>query len=86
MKIAKYKDVEFGIETVSSELLENCSSYVRVSGFIEAEFPPLSSDEQIQKHVAALDKTREQVVTEFTRKLADIDRRKSELLAITYKP
>lgn len=85
MKIAKYKDVEFGFEVVGNEFLDNVESYVRISEFVDVEFPPISSDELIQKHVSVLDKAREKVVTEFTRKLADIDRRKSELLSITHQ-
>lgn len=85
MRIAKYKCLEFGYETFSDGGLDDAGSYVRISEFVDVEFPPLTSDEQIQKHVSALDRTRESVVEEFSRKLAAIDRKKSELLAITHQ-
>lgn len=87
MKIAQFKSLEHGFETVAGEELGGCSdSYVRMTEWAEVEFTPLSGDEHIQGAVAALDRQRERVTDEFSQKLADIDRRKSELLAITHQP
>lgn len=86
MKIAKFKSLDCGYETVHTNGLDGSDSYVRISEYVDVEFPPLPNDELIQGAVVALDRKREQVSEEFTRKLADIDRQKSELLAITHQP
>lgn len=86
MKIAQFKNIEHGFNSIQGEEFEEIRGYVRLSEYLDVEFSPISDDSQIQKHVAALDKVRQGVVYEFTRKLADIDRQKSELLAITHNP
>lgn len=85
MKVARYKSVEHGYENVNDGSLEGCASYVRISEFVDVEFPPLDNDEQIQKEVAALDHVRQKTVEEFSRKLAEIDQRKRNLLALTHQ-
>jgi hypothetical protein len=59
--------------------------YVRVSDIVEIEFPPLSDDAVVAGAIRALDETRAELSREFARKLADIDRQKAELLAITHQ-
>ncbi len=82
MKVAKFKSLEYGYESVSDEGLDHLPNYVRLSEYVDVEFPPLGRDEVIQKQVSALDAVRERIVEEFTGKLAEIDRRKQELLAL----
>jgi hypothetical protein len=86
MKIAKYKRVgEYGYETVSDDGLENCADYIRISEFIEVDFPPLESKEVIQRHLEALDRTETEVRSKFQEMLNSIEQQRAELRAITYK-
>lgn len=87
MKIAQFKSIEHGFETVAGEELgRRLDSYVRMSEWAEVNFKSLSGDEHIQGAIAALDRQKEKVTEEFSRKLADIDRRESEMLSITHQP
>jgi hypothetical protein len=86
MKIAKYKRLgEYGYETVSDEGLENCADYVRVSEFVDIEFPPLESNEVIQRQLNALDRAENEVRAKFQDMLNSIEQQRAELRAITYK-
>jgi hypothetical protein len=85
MKIAKYKRLgEYGYETVSDDGLENCADYVRVSEFVDIEFPPLESKEVIQRQLEALDRTESEVRSRFQEALNSIEHQRAELRAITY--
>lgn len=86
MKIAKYKDIQYGYDCYQSESFDAVPGYVRLTEFLEVEFKLLDSDSQIQKHVAALDHKRQKIVEDFTAKLAELDAQKAELLALTYQP
>lgn len=86
MKIAKFKSLGHGYETVHTKALDGCDGYVRISEYVDVEFPPLADAEMINNAIVALDRRREKIVDEFTDKLAEIDQQKSELLAITHQP
>jgi hypothetical protein len=61
------------------------SGYVRISEWQAVEFAPMGRGEVVAKQVQVLDEMRAAVVDEFTNKLATIDARKRELLAITHE-
>jgi len=84
MKIAQYKSVEHGYLSIcDAETFDRVPEYIRVSEHVEVEFPALPPEDLVAQEVEALDKVRANVVEEFCDKLAIIDRRKSELLALT---
>ena len=63
----------------------DCSEYWISLGEVEIEFdlPPMPSDEELtNRQVKYLRKGREEVVKEFTTKLANIDEQIEELLAL----
>lgn len=86
MKVALYKSLDFGFESVAGPELENSDTFVRVSEFTDITFPPLRGNDQVQRAVAVLDRMRAKTVTEYHDKLAEIERKRSELLALTHQP
>lgn len=85
-RIALFKHIEFGYETSCSEHMEDSDKYVRISEYVNVEFPELSGDDQIAGQVRKLDELRDKEVAEHVQRLAAIDERKSRLLAITHQP
>src|SRR4051812_31587780 len=76
-----------GIYSSKEPDLKYCpAGYVRVSEWIEVEFPPLESAEVIAAQVAEVNKMREKVVAEFTAKLSGIDAYLANLRAVTHQP
>lgn len=62
------------------------ADYARISEYVDVEFPPLDAQTIVAGQVAQLDAQRSEVVEEFTKQLAVIDRRKAELISINYEP
>jgi hypothetical protein len=62
-----------------------CEGYIRISEWIDVEFPPLAPKALVAAEISQLDAERQEVVTEFAQRLKDIDDRKQELMAITYE-
>lgn len=85
MKIAVYKDVQYNFESICKDSFEGVKGYVRVSDFVEVEFPKLSDDETIQKQLHALDEVRAEVSRKFAEALKEIDDAKAQLQALTYE-
>lgn len=85
MKVALYKDVQAGWETVSGADLEDCKNYVRISEFVDVEFPRLKDEETVRKQLAALDEVRAEVSRKFAAALREIDARKASLQALTHE-
>lgn len=87
MKLALFKDMGYGHEIVFDETQEQyVSNSVRISDYVDVDFPPLSGDEQIVGQVRKLDEMRSKEVAEHVRKLAAIDERKAKLLALPAPP
>lgn len=86
MKVALYKDVHGGWETVSiGNGLDACENYVRLSEFVDVEFPRLKDEETVRKQLAALDSVRAEVARKFAAALKEIDARKASLQALTHE-
>lgn len=60
--------------------------YVRVSEWQDVSFVQRPADELVSDEVASLAEAREKVIDEFTKQLAAIDGRMSELRSITHQP
>jgi len=82
VKIAKFKDTEYGYESVCVEEVERCDGYIRISEYVDVEFPPLKHKEVVLKEVEALEKQKTKVQAEAHNKTTEIDRRIGELLAL----
>lgn len=87
MKIAKYKHIGSGYsyETVASEDLSTSPEFVRLSEFVDVDFPPLSNSEVIGKQLAALDLAEIDVREKFEGALNTIKRQRSELMALPHR-
>jgi hypothetical protein len=58
------------------------SSGVRLSEYIEVEFPPLKPEQVIPEQLAVIDRHIAQVTKEFTEKLNELKTQRANLLAI----
>jgi hypothetical protein len=86
MKIARFKYIgDYSYDTVASDELEDSKSYVRTSEYVEVEFPPLKSDEVVQRQLEALERVEDELRGKFQTALNQINRQREELRAITYQ-
>lgn len=90
MKIAIFKSIEpgclHGWETIGAEDYEQIDRYIRVSEYVDVEFPPLKGEEVVQKQLTALDKAEGELRGRFQATLNQIERQRQELRALTYRP
>lgn len=91
LKIAVFRNIEpgclNGFESIDSEAYEKYStSTVRISEYVEIEFPQLKDEIVIDKYIDALDRSERQVRLEFQQKLDEIATQRANLLALTHKP
>ena len=59
------------------------SGYVRISGWVDVDFPERSAEERVPEEIAQLDAQAEEVKREFAAKLRAIAEAKGTLLALT---
>jgi hypothetical protein len=85
-KIAVFKELKYNYESVCDEQFDTFKDYVRLTEFVEVEFPPLQSEEIVQKQLDALDMAESELRNRFQEALGGIERQREELRAITYKP
>ena len=87
-KVAKFKGVESGHETVSNYDMTTSSvvGYVRTSGWLEIELPPLAADEIVRNQLDKLDEAEAAVRVKFQERLDAIDAERANLRALTYVP
>jgi molybdate-binding protein len=84
VKLARFTSV--GYDTVCYFTFDPGQGYTQNSEWVEVNFPPVRSDEVVQKQLAALELLRADVTRKFSEALKSIDDRKAELQAITYQP
>jgi hypothetical protein len=82
MKIAKFKILGFSMDlyTFRCEADEALPGAVRVSEYVEVEFPPRNGDDQIQQQAAAVDAEIRDADERHQRHLAELAEKKSVLL------
>lgn len=92
MKIAKYitmSEGRRGYEVIHTEKdgtdFERVCGYVRISDFVEVEFPPLKDEAIVEKQIASLDKAESELRAKFQAALNGIEQQRQELRAITYQ-
>lgn len=90
MKLAVFKNIELGSlhgwETVGTDNYEQVDRYIRVSEYVDVEFPPLKGEEVVQKQLTALDKAEGELRGRFQAALNQIEQQRQELRALTYRP
>ena len=82
MNIALFNKLQYDFETTGEESLEGGANYVRLSEYVEVDFPTLDIGDIINGQVEVIDaqiKT-EQVAAEI--KLNELKQRRDELLAL----
>ncbi len=82
MKIAKFKSIEHGFESIDSESIEKLNGYVRMTKYVDVEFVSLKYNCIAEKEANILKDVRKKVQADAQVKLNEIDRRISELLAL----
>ena len=85
MKLAIFKNLPNDFETYQEECFENYEDYVRISEYVDVEFPPLKNADVLNKQVAALKKAKQDIQAATELKLQDIDYKISKLLALPHK-
>lgn len=85
-KIAIFRNIEHGYESILDGQFDSFEEYVRLSEFVEVEFQPLTGDEFVQKQLSALDKAESALRAQFQIALNGIEQQRQELRAITYQP
>jgi hypothetical protein len=85
IKLAVFKSKDSEFITVIDEIAEYWDNYVRISEYIEVEFPEREKAEYIQEEINLLDKMADEIRAKATEGLNNINRRKEELLALEHK-
>lgn len=84
MKIAMFKDTEYGITIIRSDQITMPKEYVRITDWVDVEFTDRTGKEVIKEQVDALGEEAKKVQAACECKLTDIKRRSAELQALTY--
>lgn len=79
-RVAMYKNLKYGHNTVAEESLDGCDDYARLTEFVDVEFSILPYGEPERKQAEAIDKQ----IASHEAEIELLTRRKAELLAIPY--
>jgi len=83
MKLALYRNVTASSELVFEDLDDKyLTDYVRISEFIDVDFPPLDNEKIVKKQVSKLREEKKRVQAETQLELNVIDRKISKLLSL----
>lgn len=86
MKVAQFRSIAGGYTTVYDERIGKwITGAIQVSEYVEIEFPPLATDEVVQKQLAALDGAEVELRDKFQQKLNEINTQRAELRALTHQ-
>ena len=81
MKLAVYKH-EYSDGSPCGEWAETCNGYVRLTEFVEVDFPPLADATVIARQVEMIDRQISKVRVAAADEVARLEQRKAELLAL----
>lgn len=84
MKIAIFKNLEFGFETPSTDDLDDHQNYIRLTEYADVEFTPLDNGELTNKQIDFLKAKKKEIQAETEIKLNKIDVQISKLLALPH--
>ena len=86
MRLAIFRRLgEHSSTSACEEWADGCDAYVRLSEFVDVNFPPLKGDDVVQKQLNALDRTESALRDKFQSALNGIEHQRAELRAITHK-
>jgi hypothetical protein len=85
MRLAKYKNLQLDIEVVSQEWPSCGPHYIRVSEYVEVDFPPLPAEAVTALEIHALDCKIQAIQDQAFFDIAQIKQRKQELLALRHE-
>lgn len=87
MRVALWRNHKHGFESVNQERQEKYYSsmpeYVRVSEYIDIDFPMLKPEETVARELAALDAEERELRDALARQLVRLNDRRSQLRALT---
>jgi hypothetical protein len=83
MRLAIFKEIAHDFSMVRPESDEPYTDMVRMTHYAEVEFVPRPPEEFVPAQVESLDKQIAAVSQEFGKKLAELQTRKADLLALT---
>jgi hypothetical protein len=84
-KIAVFKDVEGKYTSILGDYADSWTNYIRISEYIEVDFPDREKAECIHDEIKILSKMADEIMVKATEGLNNINRRKEELLALEHK-
>lgn len=85
MKIALFKNIEFGFDLILSKSMENYEGHIRISEYIDPDFPPRSDADIVTEQISAMKSAKAEILAEAQNRATEIDRQIGELLAITHQ-
>lgn len=89
-QVALYQSLKYGWAHVSTFYGEDDTNYhgeyVRISEPMEIRFKGLSSEEALRNAIAGLDAEEKNIRLELGKRIAEIQERRSSLLALTHQP
>ena len=89
MKIALYRhtlSADCSYETICNESSGRFSTGVRISEWIDVDFPLRNAEEFVPEQLAVLDKAEAELRDKFAKKLQEIAERRAKLRCLTYQP
>ncbi len=82
MRLAKYKNIRVDYEVITDDWCAEHRDYVRLTEFVDIEFPPLPEDAVITQEVAVLDRQIAAIQEQAMVEIQQLAQRKQELLAL----
>ena len=86
-RLAIFKNIELGIESIFSEEMEQylANYLVRITEYADYIFHELQLEEQIKNELALLDKMENEIKQKAMEGLINVEKRRGELLALTHE-
>lgn len=82
MKIAIFKSVEHGFESVCEESVGILDSYIRVTEYVDADFVRLNSADVTAKEISVLRAAKKKIQAETSVTLDGLDKKIGDLLSL----
>ena len=81
-RLAIFKDVKYGYNAYAESGLDLSTDYVRLSEYVDVDFPMLPPEEIASKEIAMLDWLSDDVREKFNDDQAEINRKKEAIITI----
>jgi|GEM_PF-5965127 len=82
MKLALFKNIEYDFEIVSTDVSEGHQEYVRVSEYVDVDFPRLDGPDVVLQQIERLREQKKRIQAGTEAELNRIDQRIGDLLAL----